>query len=156
RTIPLPLAAPLPPTREPAGRPAVFRKDHIVRAYFTTDVATTRALFRDGFTDLYQLCEVEGVIFADRPLGANDGLDGGVVLCVALPEDAWREYDGVEDGDGPGYRYAILPTDVLNKLGKPMIYDHEYAGSSRAGLLRAALAWQEMASQTADDEQAES
>jgi hypothetical protein len=71
----------------------------------------------------------EGVILATRPLEANDGFDGPLTLCLELPDDVFREYDVTDEiQERMGYRIAMVPADVLNRLGKPQIYDHDYAG----------------------------
>ncbi len=59
-----------------------------------------------------------------------------MILCLDVPDDAFDEHE-------VGEREFLVPADVLNSLGKPSVYDHEYAGSSRRELLQAAEFWEE-------------
>jgi hypothetical protein len=89
------------------------------------------------------------------------GPEGDTVLCTDVPEDVFRELEmqestrsltmeeavKVREGDpwpeGLEYQsmgYAIIPADTLNRYGRPRLYDHEYAGYSRADLIRATRA----------------
>jgi hypothetical protein len=120
-----------------------------MRVYWTTTVARTEAIFRDGFTDLYEEFGREGVYFATQQLDALDGFDGDVTLCLDLPPEVFDEYDLTDDLQREsGYRVALIPATVLNGLGKPQVYDHEYAGCSRRDLVRGAKSWE------ADDDDA--
>jgi hypothetical protein len=38
--------------------------------------------------------------------------------------------------------WAIIPAEVLNRHGRPQLYDHEYADSSRRALLQAVDGWE--------------
>ena len=114
-----------------------------MRLYFTTTVARADSIFQDGFSDLYEEGGISGVWFADRPLDANDGFDGDVVLCLELPAEEFTLHEWVEDEGGPGYRYALAPSATLNRFGPPKVYDHTYAGSSRRELVQAIRMWEE-------------
>jgi hypothetical protein len=91
------------------------------------------------------------------------GPEGNVVLCTDVPEELFREMEAQEGtrqlteeearelcGGGPGaadmeYQrmgYAIIPAEVLNRQGKPQVYDHDYAGCSRKDLVRGAEKWE--------------
>jgi hypothetical protein len=53
-------------------------------------------------------------------------------------------------GSQPGtFRYAIIPAAELNQIGKPEIYDHYYAGSSRKQLVDSIRSWEEYGSEGA-------
>jgi hypothetical protein len=106
-----------------------------MRVYFTTTVARAEAIFRDGFTDL-----LEGVWFADRQLDINDGFEGDVTLCVDVADDLFRQYEWTDHR--LGYRHALIPAEVLNRLDKPQIYDHFYAGISRRDLVHSIRTWE--------------
>ena len=118
-----------------------------MRAYLTTDVETTKLIFRDGFTDFHQfvahkvdgsgIVELLGVYFATRQLDANDGFDGPVTLCLDIPEELFKKVETTDPlQEASGYRMAIIPAAELNLLGKPQVYDHFYAGLLRRDLVR--------------------
>ena len=108
-----------------------------MRRFFTTRVATADAIFRDGFTDIYEFGGCEGVYFADRQLDVNDGFEGDVTLCMDAPDEVFERHEVIEDGAPPGYgRRALIPAVVLNQIGKPKVYDHYFAGCSRRDMLR--------------------
>jgi hypothetical protein len=106
-----------------------------MRVYLTTTVPRADAIFRDGFTDLYEEFGMQGVYLATVPLDANDGFMGDVTLCLEVPPDVFQRHD-VTDGlqEASGYRFALVPADELNKLGKPQVYDHTFADYSRVDL----------------------
>jgi hypothetical protein len=116
-----------------------------MRVYFTTTVACTDVIFRDGFTDLHEFGEVAGAWVADRQLDISDGFEGDVTLCLEVADDLFERYEWAEDGGGPGHRSALIPAAVLNRLGPPQVYDHGYAGGSRRDLIRGAQQWEEAA-----------
>lgn len=111
-----------------------------MRAYFTTTVEETKAIWRDGFRDLHHEFGMKGVWFASEQLDVNDGFEGDVTLCLDVPEGVFAKYEW----DDPRHRYreALIPADVLNTLGKPQVYDHAYAGSSRRELKIASDFWE--------------
>src|SRR5262245_6507941 len=105
-----------------------------MRMYFTTTIARTKEIWRNGWRDSFDdEFGMQGVWFASEPLDANDGVEGDVVLCMEISEEDFRPHE-VED---PIHWYgrALIPADVLNRIGKPQVYDHEYAGISRRDLL---------------------
>jgi hypothetical protein len=85
------------------------------------------------------------------------GTGGEVTLCAEVPEDTFRALE-IRQSTRPGPRaeaarrhpgdpdpkghefirlgYAIIPAEVLNRQGRPQIYDHEQAGSSRRHLVQ--------------------
>jgi hypothetical protein len=108
-----------------------------MRVYFTTMVPTVEAIFHNGFSDLYEQFGRHGVYFSTVQLCVLDGYDGNVTLCLEVPDDVMAEYD-VTDAlqERSGYRLALIPAAVLNRLGRPQVYDHVYAGCSRSEVLR--------------------
>ncbi len=119
-----------------------------MRTYLTTTVEGTKLIFDVGFADIHSfsafkadggVVSCEGVYLATRPLDANDGFPGDVVLCLEVPDDLFAEREATDDGQKScGYRTALIPAAVLNRLGKPQVYDHFYAGHSRRELVRGA------------------
>jgi hypothetical protein len=106
-----------------------------MRVFLTTTIATADRVCRDGFTNMHQLSDVEGVYLADAQLDANDGFEGPVTLCLDVPDDVFQKYEWVEDG--LGYRHAVIPAEVLNRLPRPQVYDHLFAGCSRRQMVQA-------------------
>jgi hypothetical protein len=101
-----------------------------------------------------------------RPAAGHGVMVGGplgnTVLCTDVPEDVFREAEfqestrsltpeetaraeaGGPDPDDLEYQrmgYAVIPAEVLNRYGKPRLYDHDYAGCSRAELVRDIQTW---------------
>jgi hypothetical protein len=76
-------------------------------------------------------------------LDADDGVIGQVTLCLDIPEEEFSNYDVTDPlTEKSGYRIALIPAEVLNRLGKPQVYDHTFAGLSRRRLVRAAQTWE--------------
>jgi hypothetical protein len=118
--------------------------ENTTRAYLTTTVPGADAVFRDGFTDLYEEFGRRGVYLATVPLGANDGFDGDVTLCLDVPPDVFQRHDVTDElQEASGYRLALVPADVLNRLGRPQVYDHTFAGASRRELVQSIRTWEE-------------
>jgi hypothetical protein len=91
------------------------------------------------------------------------GPQGDTTLCVDVPEDVFRGLEH-EEGTRPltpeesarieqgapwpedlEYQrmgYAIIPPEVLNRCGRPQLYDHIYAGCSRRLMLRMIPKWE--------------
>jgi hypothetical protein len=115
-----------------------------MRTYLVTDVPTARAVFANGWHDTH--CEFgrEGVCLSTVPLDARDGFDGDVTLCLDVPEDLFDRFDLTDEvQEASGYRLALVPAVELNKLGKPLVYDHTFAGSSRRELCRSIETWEQ-------------
>ena len=66
--------------------------------FFTTRIAIADAIFRDGFTDIYEFGGCEGVYFADRQLDVNDGFEVDVTLCMDAPDEVFERHEVIEDG----------------------------------------------------------
>jgi hypothetical protein len=99
-------------------------------------VEHTEAIWRDGWADLYEEFGMKGVYFTTQPLDTNDGSDGDVILCLDVPDEVFKQFDATsESQQASGYRMALIPADALNRIGKPQVYDHTYAGLSRRGML---------------------
>jgi hypothetical protein len=113
-----------------------------MRCFFTTSLERTEAIFRDGWTDLYDQSSLfgwRGVYFATIQLDANDGFDGDVTLCLNVPEEDFADHETTDTlMEKSGYRMALIPAQVLNRIGKPQVYDHTYAGAPRRLLVRRA------------------
>jgi hypothetical protein len=92
--------------------------------------------------DLYDQSSLfgwRGVYFATIQLDANDGFDGDVTLCLDVPEKEFENYETTDTlMERSGYRMALIPAEVLNRIGKPQVYDHLYAGAGRRLLVRRA------------------
>lgn len=94
------------------------------------------------------------------------GPEGDTVLCTDVPEEVFRDREeqegtrpltleeaerlrqGGPEPEGTEYvrmGYAIIPADVLNRYGRPQLYDHDYSGCSRAELVQAIQAWEQHA-----------
>jgi hypothetical protein len=91
------------------------------------------------------------------------GPEGDTVLYAEVPEEEFRQrefeestrsltrdevaqFDPDKEVDGLEYvrmGYAIIPAEILNRHGRPQLYDHEYAGGSRADLFKAINAWEQ-------------
>jgi len=112
-----------------------------MRAYYTTTVARTKAIFQEGFTDLYTEFGMQGVYFSSIPLAINDGFDGDTVLCLDVPDDVMEQFD-VSD-TSMAYQLSLIPAAVLNLLDKPKIYDHTYTKCSRKQLRDSIRMWQQ-------------
>ena len=125
----------------------------MVRVYLTTTVPVVESILQEGFTDLHEFAGLSGVYMADCKLNANDGWPGEMTLCLDVPEDVFQRYEIVEEL--LGYRYAIIPATLLNRIGRSQIYDHEYAGTSRRDLLRACQRWRRSGSPAASAKAAE-
>jgi hypothetical protein len=113
----------------------------VMRFYFTTTVENTKQIWEHGFWDIYSEFGLEGVWFASQPLDANDGFPGEVVLCMEIPDNIFEQYE-FDAPDHP-YREAIIPATALNEIGKPQVFDHQFAGMSRRDLSNAANRWEE-------------
>jgi hypothetical protein len=120
--------------------PVVLRKECIMstlRAFYRTDFEETRAIWRDGWADRYEEFGREGIYLATRPLDANDGFEGAVVLCLDVPQELFNHFDLTDElQKASGYRIALIPAAALNRLGKPQVYDYSYAGCSRRDLVK--------------------
>jgi hypothetical protein len=130
-----------------------------MRLFVTVADASADAILLDGWTDTYSLGSVNGVHLSDCPLDYRHGFFDPVVLCVEVAEDAFERYEQVNEKrpapkyvpgipflplDAPpaAYRYAIIPAAVLNQIGKPQLYDQEYARCSRKEVLLAIRDWE--------------
>jgi hypothetical protein len=54
-----------------------------------------------------------GVWLSDRPLDANEGAYGDVVLFVEIPEGIVPQYEWVQD---IGYREFLVPAEIVNQF----------------------------------------
>jgi hypothetical protein len=89
-----------------------------------------------GTVTLY--AEIPESIFSDREVRES--------IQELTPEDLEQIDAGGPDPDGLEYQhmgYAIIPAVVLNEFGPPRLYDHVYAGASRAELIRSLRAWED-------------
>ena len=87
--------------------------------YHRTTADGARAILSGGFRDAtgYYLSRVEtaGVWFSDRPIDADKGIKGKVLLRVVLPigKCELRQYEWIEVGKP--YREWQLPASLVNK-----------------------------------------
>ena len=87
--------------------------------YHRTTADGAHAILSGGFRDAtgYYLSRVEtaGVWLSDRPIDANEGAKGKVLLRVVLPIDKreLRQYEWIKAGKS--YREWQLPASLVNK-----------------------------------------
>jgi len=83
--------------------------------YHRTNAA--EQILRDGFRDgegHYMTEQVwRGVWLSDRPLDANEGAYGDVVLFVVMPEEIVVEYEWIQD---IGYREFLVPANIISQF----------------------------------------
>jgi hypothetical protein len=111
-----------------------------MQVYYTTTEDRARTILLEGFADMYEFGGREGVWLSDCQLDANDGFDGPVTLCIDVPDEEFTKYEFVEEGRG--HRISLMPAHVLNRIGKPEVYDHEYLGNSRAEMVQSIREWE--------------
>jgi len=93
--------------------------------YHRTTADGARAILSGGFRDAtgYYLSRVEtaGVWFSDRPIDANEGAKGKVLLRIVLPigKRELRQYEWIEAGKP--YREWQLPASLVNKHRLPLV-----------------------------------
>ncbi len=95
-----------------------------MRVYHTTQSERASEILRRGFRDTsfnWRMRDFTGALFADKPLGANDGCAGNTVLSLELDEPVFARFERKERD---GYRWAIIPADVLNHLGTAKVHNH--------------------------------
>jgi hypothetical protein len=98
----------------------------------------TKEIFAEGFRDLHEEFGRKGVYVSTQQLDASDGFEGAVTLCLDMPDDVLAQYDVTDDlQKASGYHIALVPAEVLHGLGKPAVYDHEWAGPNRRDLVQA-------------------
>ena len=104
--------------------------------YVATTFSRAKAIFQAGFTDLIEIDGLYGVSVAFEALDSN--FRGEVTVCLDVPVDLFEQYlrqtKAVQAERS--YPFAIIPAEVLNRLGRPQLYDHFYAGVARVELLR--------------------
>jgi cyanophycinase len=110
----LPPSSSLPP--EPVGGASP-----LIRLYHRT--ASAEEILRKGFLDSLENGSRdgawEGSWFADEPLSTSDGADGDTFLVLDVPTSAVEPFEWM-DTDKP-YREFVLPRDVANNLGPPLV-----------------------------------
>lgn len=96
-----------------------------MRCYHRTD--DSDAILRDGFRDgvgRYMTdTEFTGVWLSDRPLDANEGAVGDVVLSIEIPEEVVVPFEWVEEFKS--YREFLVPAAIVNRYGPAAICDRE-------------------------------
>jgi hypothetical protein len=85
--------------------------------------------FRNGSGRYLTDEQHEGVWLADRTLDEDPGAGAYTVLAVEVPESVVSDYEWVEDGKS--YREFLVPADLLNQFGPPIVYEADYAGMTR-------------------------
>jgi hypothetical protein len=118
----------------PARRPNQ-EKEITLRVFIGTSLDRWDAIASSGFTDLHKRSGRRGVLCASRQLDqrAGEEFDFPLTLILNVPEDVFDQFEQCRDTD---YRLAIVPAAVLNRFGRPLVYDAFCAGSSRAEILR--------------------
>jgi hypothetical protein len=96
---------------------------------------------------VYEEFGMQGVYFVPMPLDERSILvhilKGPVMLCLDVPEALFVEYEVTDDFIiEAGYRLALIPAEALSPLGPPMVYNHDYAGSSRWDLVQVIRRWE--------------
>jgi hypothetical protein len=70
--------------------------------------------------------EWSGVWVSDRPLDANEGAEGEVLLAIdGLGEHEVEPFEWIEEGKE--YREFLVPADVLNERGACRVLEDEPA-----------------------------
>jgi len=96
-----------------------------MKLYHRTNAA--EAILEHGFKDssgFYMTDRLHsGVWLSDRPLDDNEGADGDVLFCLAIPEDVVKGYEWIEEGKP--YREFLVPAMIVNAYGKPQVIDDE-------------------------------
>jgi hypothetical protein len=60
-----------------------------------------------------------------------------------VPEELFDRFDVTDElQHRSGYRLALIPAEELNRLGKPQVYNHDYADCSRRDLVKAIERWE--------------
>jgi hypothetical protein len=92
-----------------------------VNVWHRTSAAKT--ILAEGFRDAegYYLTRSlhRGVWVSDVPLDINDGAAGDTLLSLDVPEHELDECEWIEEGKP--YREFLVPADVLNRYGPPVI-----------------------------------
>ena len=109
-----------------------------MRVYCATTISQVRVIFRDGWTDLDTELGMDGVYVSPNKLDINDGAGGNVTLCVDIPEQLFDRFEVTPKVEREilGVQLAVVPAAELNKIGKPQVYNHEFAGLSRRDLVK--------------------
>ena len=77
--------------------------------------------FRDATGNYMADRPFTGVWFSTFPLDINEGADGDVVLMLKIPAREIKRYEWVEEGKP--YREFLIPAELANKYGPPVIVD---------------------------------
>jgi hypothetical protein len=143
-----------------------------IRVYIPVSYQIGLEMLKNGFHDCRVDGQREGVFCEDRPReggrrAAGSGVmvgypDGPVKLCLDVPEEVyekWRAEEATRSSislslkdetfpEGLEYQqmgYALIPAEVLNKIGRPQVYSTYFGetSTSRAELLDIIAAWGE-------------
>ena len=98
--------------------------------YHRTSAESADLILRDGLQDARDKYmtdrEFEGVWISDRPLDANEGVWGDVLLRIdlsGLTADDLADFEWVEDGKP--HREWLVPADLLNRSGKVIVAEND-------------------------------
>ena len=96
-----------------------------MKLYHKTNAAAEiiRNGFKDGTGNYMSTQEFSGVWLSNYPLTIHEGADGETLLMIEIPESRVIEFEWIED-EKP-YREFLIPADVVNKYGSPVLIDEE-------------------------------
>jgi hypothetical protein len=110
-----------------------------MRGYIPVTVEQALAVLKLGWENL----GLQGAYVCAAPLGGEDTVDCDVRLCLEVPETVMARYELPSTTVAKGCQVAAIPTDVLTRLGRPQLYDHQlYNGWSRRELVQLIRRWQ--------------
>jgi hypothetical protein len=110
----------------------------MLRVYSNTTIPGMREILKSGFRDVHSFGDAKGVYVGRKPLDANDGFSGDIVLCLNIPDDIFEENEEIEcPEDSPERRTgrSLIPAEILNQYGPAQVYSHAFSGCSRRDLL---------------------
>lgn len=101
----------------------------LLRLYHRTTSSSAESILAGGFRDRVgaygtdvELC---GVFLSDRPLDANEGATGDVLLIVEISLTRAEQEDCELVEEGKSYREFIVPADSLNNRASARVTDDE-------------------------------
>ncbi|GMU24984.1 MAG: hypothetical protein AMXMBFR13_50550 [Phycisphaerae bacterium] len=96
-----------------------------MKLFHSTTPEAAAAILKEGFRDTtgqYLTTEsFTGVWFSDVPLDEGEGAKGNELLAIEAPDARLAEWEWIEEGKP--YREFLLPADVANRFGPPVMVD---------------------------------
>ncbi len=84
--------------------------------------------FRNGKGRYLTIRTRRGVWVSDRPLDANEGAAGDILLTLDIPERVFAEYEWLEQEKT--YREALIPAGIVNRCGPVRLVTFEQTPSA--------------------------